>query len=102
MTTGRINQVASITDPARRAVGTTHEGERRTAKAAGVLPSNRIIRGTDGEHRPRLGRMHRTRKNRTLTRADSGRDELQTTPVRIGAFRLPRQPNAGATGWRCS
>ncbi|MED6224949.1 hypothetical protein PIB30_089079 [Stylosanthes scabra] len=102
MTTGRINQVESVTDPACLAAGTTHEGERRTAKAAGVLPSNRIIRGTDGEHRPRLGRMHRTRKNRTLTRADRGRDDLQTTPVRVGAYRLPRQHNAGATGWRCS
>lgn len=28
MTTGRINQVASVTDPARLAAGTTHKGER--------------------------------------------------------------------------
>ncbi|MED6201233.1 hypothetical protein PIB30_092851 [Stylosanthes scabra] len=46
--------------------------------------------------------MHRTRKNRTLTWADRGRDELQTTPVRISAFRLPWHPNVRAMGWRCT
>ncbi|MED6118085.1 hypothetical protein PIB30_116385, partial [Stylosanthes scabra] len=62
--------VASVADPARLAAGTTRKGER--AGQQGRRASYRIIRGADGEQRPRLGRMHRTRKNRTRARPDGG------------------------------
>lgn len=43
MTTGRINQVESVTDPARRAADAPREGKLWTDTAAGIFPRNPII-----------------------------------------------------------
>ncbi|MED6153041.1 hypothetical protein PIB30_097729, partial [Stylosanthes scabra] len=86
MTTGRINQVASVTDPH------AWQPEPPTRGSAGQRRRRASCRATES---------YEGQKGNT-----GPVSATCTAPARTGhshgAFRLPRQPNAGATGWRCS
>jgi len=99
MTTGRINQVASVNDPAHRAFVATPQG--RNGKLGGVRHSRqpKCWRDTMGRASPRSPRVPHPREQPIHMSRKSHRN---TRPLRITCITVDshQQPHMGALGWK--
>ena len=92
MTTGRINQVASIDDPARHAAVATTDGGTKTGTTAGVIQGNRKLRGTPwGTITAHVHRMHRIQENSRTPVSHESRHEARLTHDTCITFEIPQQ-----------